>query len=423
MADIRTHNLQSGVILATERMPSVASAAVSVRLPLGAAYDPEGAVGVSAILEEQLLRGSVARTSREQADAFDAIGAGRSTSNSTFHLSLGATTIGARLHDTLGLLMEMALSPRLDDAGFRASRELCLQSVRGLADDPAERAMITLRERHAGEPINRSHMGTEAGLSAATADIVREHFAARSGPAGTLIGVAGAIDHDEVAAAITALTEDWAAGASVAADIDAKASSAGERGYGHVEQQSNQTHIAVAFDAPPERDDEAVYERLATAVLSGGMSGRLFTEVREKRGLCYSVSASYATSRDYGRLTAYVGTTPDKAQESLDVLLGELTRLGEPGGAITQSEFDRAKTGLKSRLVMSGESTRGRASALSVDLFRLGRPRSLEEVAEAIDGATLDGLNAYLAGRDIGRMTVVSVGPAPLESGKHAALV
>jgi predicted Zn-dependent peptidase len=111
---------------------------------------------------------------------------------------------------------------------------------------------------------------------------------------------------------------------------------------------------------------------------------------------------------------ADVGTQPERAQESLDVLVAELHRISTPSGAVTPEEFHRAVAGMKSRLIFSGESTGGRASALAGDVHRLGRPRSLDEVAAVIDGISLERLNAYLSSRSLGRVTVQTVGPAPL---------
>ncbi len=155
-------------------------------------------------------------------------------------------------------------------------------------------------------------------------------------------------------------------------------------------------------------------ERLAISVLSGGMSSRLFTEIREKRALCYSVGARYATDRDFGIVTASVGTQPERAQESLDVLVAEMQRLSTPKGRVTPEEFCRAVVGMKSGLVFSGESTGARASALASDVFRLGTPRSLEQLAAEVDAITLDQLNAYLATRSLGEVTIQTVGPEPL---------
>jgi predicted Zn-dependent peptidase len=270
--------------------------------------------------------------------------------------------------------------------------------------------MLKLREQHAPPPINRPHLGTVDGLENCTAEDMREHYAALATPGGAVIGVAGDIDQDEVVARLGDVFGDWT-GETPDPTWDA---SAAPRGYRHTEQQTNQTHIAVAYEGPAEREHEATLERLATAVLSGGMSGRLFAEVREKRGLCYAVQASFNTTKAYGRTTAYVGTTPDRAQESLDVLMGELRRLGSGDGAVTPEEFRRAKTGLKSRLVMSGESTRARAGALASDVYRLGTPRSLDDIAAQIDAVELDELNAYLAERGLGEVTIASVGPSPL---------
>jgi predicted Zn-dependent peptidase len=146
------------------------------------------------------------------------------------------------------------------------------------------------------------------------------------------------------------------------------------------------------------------------------MSGRLFSEVREKRGLCYSVSAGYRPDRDYGVVTAYVGTTPERAQESLDVLIAELHRISTPEGRVTEEEFKRAKVGMKSGLVFSGESTGSRAVSLAADQRKLGRPRSLDELAQQVDAVTLDQLNAYLARRAIGAATIQTLGPRDLKS-------
>ena len=136
--------------------------------------------------------------------------------------------------------------------------------------------------------------------------------------------------------------------------------------------------------------------------------------MREKRGLCYSVSASYATERTFGRILAYVGTTPERAQESLDVLVAELLRIGTPDGVVTRDEFDRAIVGLKSSLVFSGESTGARAVALARDQFRLGLGRTLDELADELDQVTLDQVNAYGQTRTMGRVTIQTLGPDAL---------
>lgn len=415
MAEIAEHGFANGVRLATETHGSAGSAAFSVRLPMGSARDPAGKEGVCAVLEEQLLRGSVELDSRAQADAFDGLGASRGTVTGTFHTTVSVTSLGERLPEALGLVMGMVRRPRLDEDGFEASRGLCLQSVRSLPDDPQERLQHALKARHAPSPINRPDIGTESGLGACDAGDSRAQVSRCALPGGTLMAAAGAVDHGALVGALEGLMEGWeGAGPEVEWDGKGDGRGVGERGYGHIEQATNQTHIGVVHDGPREGDEDAVLERVLTGVLDGGMSGRLFTEVRERRGLCYSVHARYGGGKWFGRTVAMAGTTPERAQETLDVLLAELRKPMEEPGGVTEEEVERAKKGIRSRLVMSGESTRARAAALGSDLFRVGRARSLEEVSRGVEGVTAEGLRAYLGRRSLGRMTVMTVGPEAL---------
>jgi predicted Zn-dependent peptidase len=151
---------------------------------------------------------------------------------------------------------------------------------------------------------------------------------------------------------------------------------------------------------------------MAIECLSGGMSGRLFTEVREKRGLCYSVGASYASLKEIGSILGYAGTSNDRAQATLDCFIAELHRLSQ---GVSKEELDRAKIGLKASIIMSGESTGARAGAIAHDYFMRGRIRPLEELAAAIDGVTVDQVNEYLKKNKPGPFTIVIVGPKELK--------
>src|SRR5262245_60611742 len=259
--------------------------------------------------------------------------------------------------------------------------------------------MLLARARHHPEPINRSGLGTIEGINDCTRQELLAAWHQLARPRRSVIAIAGAVDADEAQPVLDRLLDDWRGDTP-----EPVVGRTPERGYAHEDDASTQVQIVVAYDAPSERSDESVLEKLAVSVLSGGMSGRLFSEVREKRGLCYSVSAGYRGDREYGVVTAYVGTTPERAQESLDVLLSELRRITTADGRVSQDEFDRARVGMKSGLVFSGESSTARAGALAVDFRRLGRPRSLEEVAGQIYAVTLDQLNAYLSRRKFGRM-------------------
>ncbi len=410
LSTIQTRVLACGMPLFVEVMPSVRSAAVYWMLPAGCATDPDDREGVSTMMEELLLRGAGARNSKEHADAADRLGATRGTTTGTFTMGISSTMLGERVCDVLPLLVDMVRSPRVEDDAIEATRDLCLQAIESLKDDPQERAMLATRARHNPYPINRSGMGTVDGLTRTTRDDLVRFWDRLARPGGSAIAVAGAVNADRVERVLNDLLSGWSG--------VAKAPAVGPmppRGYAHEDDDSSQVQIVVGYDAPPEPSPDAVLEKLAISVLSGGMSGRLFTEVREKRGLCYTVSAGYRGDKEFGTVIAYVGTAPERAQQSLDVLLEQLRHITTPEGKVTEEEFRRAKVGMKSGLVFSGESTSARAGALVTDWRRLGTPRTLEAVAAEIEAVTLDQLNAYLSKRKLGRMTIQTLGPAGLK--------
>jgi predicted Zn-dependent peptidase len=407
---ITTTTLQNNLTIVAEPIPGVGSAAITWLIPTGSARDPQSKLGLSAITAELLLRGSSSLDARQQADAFDNLGASRGACVETFHHSISCTTLGLQLSSTLPLLADMVLDPRFDADSFAPSQELCLQAVHSLQDDPQDRVMLNLRANHAPSPINRSALGSLAGLEATSLSDIKAHWQKTALPTNSIFAVAGDIDPDAIAKQLESLTSSWT-GSSPEVTWDPSKTN---RAYHHEQDETNQVHIALAYDAPAESDPDCWLERVTTAILSGGMSCRLFTEVREKRSLCYSVYASYAGSQKYGRATAYVGTTPERAQESLDVLTDQLERINTPEGKVTQSEFDRAVVGLKSRLVMSGESTGARAGALARDQFKLGAARSLADLTTQLEAVTLDKINDYLSRRSLGATTISTLGPAAL---------
>jgi len=409
MGEIRVFELACGMPLVVEQSRAVRSAGLTWLLPGGSGADPADRLGLCAMLHELLLRGSATLGSREQADAFDRLGASRSTDALMRHYRLGMTVLGDRLLDALPLLVEMVRSPAFGEASIEPVRELCLQSLASLADDPQERCVLAARSRHHPEPINRSGYGTEDGLASVTREDLTRAWARCAVPVGSVLAVSGAVDAEAVARRLDELLNAWT-GSWQEPALGAPA----PRGYAHELDESNQVQIVLVHDGPAEPNPDSALERAVCSVLSGGMSGRLFTEVREKRGLCYAVSCGYRSDRDRGTVTAYVGTTPERAEESLRVLRDELERIGTEAGSVTAEELDRALVGMKSRVVFSGESTSARAAAMAGDWVRLGRARSLTEIAGEIDAINLDRVHDYLARRTLGTTTIQTLGPKAL---------
>jgi predicted Zn-dependent peptidase len=235
---------------------------------------------------------------------------------------------------------------------------------------------------------------------------VRAHYDSRFRPNEAVLAVAGNFDWPRLRDQVERLFTDWTKGANAPLRVGTPAARSE-----HLPKETQQTQIALAFPAASIRDPGYYAARGAVGVLSGGMSARLFTEVREKRGLCYSVYASHETHRDRGAVVGYAGTRAERAQETLDVMLGEFRRLAE---GVTPDEIDRVKAGLKSALIMRQESTSARAGAMAADWYLLGRVRSFDEVQKAIDGLTPKMVKDDLAENPPANPTVVTLGPSPL---------
>jgi predicted Zn-dependent peptidase len=180
----------------------------------------------------------------------------------------------------------------------------------------------------------------------------------------------------------------------------------------HLSHESNQTQIGLAYPSVAYQDPAYFIASAAVGVLGDGMSSRLFTEVRERRGLCYSVYASHGTLLDRGSVFCYAGTSSERAQETLDVMLSEILRLSE---GIEPGELERLKARIKSSLIMQQESTSARSALLTRDWYFLGRVRTLDEVEAIIEGLTADDINRYLADNQPRNFTIVTLGPKALE--------
>jgi predicted Zn-dependent peptidase len=267
--------------------------------------------------------------------------------------------------------------------------------------------MQQLRLSHYAAPWGRNSQGTEATVSGLSIADVRRHFKTLYSPRGAVLSVAGKIDWPRLKDDIQRLFGGWQP--KPQAKIDEQPSS---RDYQHLAVDSSQTHIGIAIDAVPYSNPDYFQIRGAVGVLSDGMSSRLFTEVREKRGLVYTVHAGMHSLRDRGAILAYAGTTAERAQETLDVMLAELKRLYD---GITADEIDRLKGRIKRALIIQQESSPSRAGSIALDWYYLSRVRTMPELSQIIDDLTADSINAYLSAHRPGQFTITTVGRDKLQ--------
>ena len=401
------HTFANGLTLVAERMAGIKSAAMQLLVPAGAATDPASGRGSANVLAEMVLRGAGQRDARALAEALDDLGLSRASGASLHHTRFAAASLAKNVLAGLPIYADVVRRPQLKDESFGPSRELALQGLAGLQDSPQSLAMLKLREQAWPAPLGRNTMGEAQDLAKMTAEDVRRDFSARYVPRGAILAVAGDVDFAEWREAAEQLLGEWSAAEGPAMELAAPPG-----GVHFIEQDSQQTHIALAYPTARETDEEYYCSRLAVEVLSGGMSGRLFTEIRERRGLCYSVSASYSSTPAVASVFCYAGTSNERAQQTLDALLHELRRMRE---GVSEDELARAKIGLKTGIVMSGESSSARAGTIARDWFIHGRLRTLDEIISRVNDVTLAELNGYLAAKPVTEVTTALVGPQLLE--------
>lgn len=401
------HTFSNGLTLLAEQMPGVQSAAMTFLVPAGAATDPVDRSGSATVLSDLVLRGAGTRDSRALTDYLDSLGLQRSSTVGVHHTRFGCAALASKVTQSLEVYADIVRRPHLPESGFEAARDLALQALSGIEDEPRQKLMIKLREWHLPSPYGRNSMGQEDHLAKLTIDLAKVDHGRRYHARDSILSVAGHIEFANLRDEVEKQFGDWNGQTEPPIEVMPPPGN-----YHHEEQKSEQTHIGIAYPSVTETSRDYYAARLAVEILSGGMSGRLFTEVREKRALCYNVWAGYSSLKGQGSILGYAGTSNERAQATLDCLVSELYRL-EKG--VTPAELKRAKTGLKASTIMQGESTSARAGAIAHDFFIRGRIRTLEEIKDAIDAVSVDGVNDYLKANKAGPFTIVTVGPKELK--------
>ena len=400
------HTFENGLTLLAERMPAMQSAAMTFLIPAGSATDPVDRCGSATVLSDLIMRGAGGRDTRQLSDYLDRLGLQRSSSVGIHHARLGCAGVAPKVIEGLSAFADIVRRPQMPESGFDAARDLALQALAGIDDEPRQKLMIKLREWHFPSPYGRNTMGEKDHLEKLTLGLCKVDLVERYQPRGAILSIAGNIEYDKLLDEVEKLFGTWHA--RTLEPIKLMPPPGNHR---HEVQQSEQTHIGIAYPSIPETHADYYTLRLATEVLSGGMSGRLFTEIREKRALVYNVSAGYSSLKGQGSILGYAGTSNERAQATLDCFIHEIYRLQE---GVTEDELNRAKIGLKASTIMQGESTSARAGSIAHDFFMRGRIRTLEEIKAAIDGVTLDQVNAWLKANKPGPFTIVTVGPKAL---------
>ena len=401
------HQYDNGLRLVAEPMPWLQSAAFSFRVPAGCQYDPVDRRGVANFACEMVQRGAGKRSSREFVEYLESLGVNYGSSVGVYHTNYGGAVPANHLFETLSTFADVIRRPTMPDDQFEDGRLVCYQEIQAIEDDLAQKTMIELRARHFGDPMGRHCEGTMESVASISMVDVQSFYDTHYRPNDMIVAVAGNIEWTRLKDEIEDLFGDWES-----KPVPEVSLSPPQSGMHHIDFDSNQTHIALAWPCPSYEDPEYYLARCAIGVLSDGMSSRLFREVREKRGLCYTVFASCSSILNRGSVIGYCGTSAERAQESLDVMLAEINRLNE---GVSERELEKLKVQFRSRLVMAQESSRAKANNMAGDVFYLGRTRSIDEINQIINQMTASDINQFLARQPAHSFNIVTLGKHSLE--------
>ncbi len=405
---LKVSQLPNGLALVVEEMRHVESASYELLIPGGVLYDAENLQGASLILAELTSRGAGNFDSRALSDRFDALGIKHSESGGHDKFVYRGSLLAEKLPEALELVSLMVRQPHLPAEEIDSVKSLLMQDIRALEDNPASKAMVTLNEIYYPSPYGRSSLGTTAGLEATTLDIVRDAWRSCYLPKGSVLSIAGNVRAAEVEeAAEKYFGQGWEGDTAPRPAFGPMPPHASH----HVESDSAQLQIALAFPSAPFGDDHYYAAKVAAGVLSGGMFGRLFVEVREKLGLCYSIYARHIGTRDYGTVLAYAGTTPERAHDTLNVMIGVMREVK----GVSEEELERAKANILASCIIGEESASSRASSNALDWWVDGRIRTLEEISERINAITVADVDGYWSKYPLNSFMLLTLGSRRLE--------
>ncbi len=407
MPEQYTDTLSNGLVLLGERIEGVRSAAVGFFVGAGSSYDPDDRNGLAHFTEAMLLEGTTSRSSRQISEQLDSLGVRYSTSVDAEVIALSGVMVGTKLESALEILTDVLLHPSFPEQELEQTRSSILQELRHEEDEPMVQVRNVLRKvYYDGHPYSKRPNGEPDAVQGLRRDELVEHHEHYFSPANAVCAVAGDFDWDAFRRLIERYLGSWR-GEARAPEIGPPSPTA----QIHVEsRQTQQEHIAAASPSVPYGHPDYYAAVVASDVLGGGMSSRLFEEVREKRGLAYQVGAAYAPGRHLGSWRVYAGTTPEKAPQTYSVLMQELGRIDSEG--ISEEEFERFRGLARSHILMSGESTGARLRSLLTSWWYERRIRSLAEVRERLDALTQDQVNALLKQWPMsGQLVVCALGP------------
>lgn len=385
---VQTHTLSNGFRIVTEHMPGLESAAIGIWVGAGARHERVEQNGIAHFLEHMAFKGTQRRTALEIAEVIEDVGGYINAYTSREVTAYYARVLANDVPLALDVIADILLNPTFDENEIEVERGVILQEIGQALDTPDDVIFDWLQEEaYPDQPLGRTILGpTERVRSFNRADLsgfVSEHY----GPGQMILSAAGAVDHDAIVRECEALF-----GHMTPRPILTEVAASFRGGERREIKALEQAHFTLAFESPGYRADNFYTAQIYANALGGGMSSRLFQEIREKRGLCYTIFSQAGAYSDTGLTTVYAGTSAEQLAELAHVTIDEMRRINDD---LRIAEIDRARAQMKAGMLMGLESPSNRAERLARMISIWGRVPDLSETVERIDAVTLEDVRDF----------------------------
>ncbi|MBW3666019.1 MAG: insulinase family protein [Actinobacteria bacterium] len=384
--------LGNGLRIITEEMPSLRSVALGCWLDTGSRDENQNEAGVSHFLEHLLFKGSEKLSAREVSDTFDAIGAESNAFTSKEYTCFWARLLDQDLDTGLDVLSEIIQRPAFRPHEIDAERQVVIEEINMYEDDPNDVTFENFtRAVFADHALEEPVLGSRESIRAMTRDDIDGYWKRRYGAGSMVVAAAGSVDHDKFVELVSERFGDWSGDA---VDHDLAPADVSPR-VNVTRRDTEQAHIVLGGPGINRTDERRWALEVLNHVMGSGMSSRLFREVREERGLAYSIYGFKLAYADNGAWGVYVGTTPSQTDTALGIIRAELAKAVEEG--ITPEELERAKGSMRGGLALALEDGNSRMIRLGRDELAGMEHLSVDERLAKLDAVGLDEVRSVAA--------------------------
>ncbi|WP_300587282.1 pitrilysin family protein [Marivita sp.] len=385
---VQTATLPNGFRIVTEYMPGLESAAIGIWVTAGGRHERPEQNGIAHFLEHMAFKGTETRSALQIAEAIEDVGGYINAYTSREVTAYYARVLRNDVGLALDVVADILRNPVFDPKEIEVERHVILQEIGQAADTPDDIIFDWLQEKaYPDQPIGRTILGETDRVSGFSKDDLATFVSEHYGPDQMILSAAGAVDHEAIVAQAEALFGDMIARPALIADA-----ARFHGGESRKVKDLEQAHLALAFESPGYRDPNFYAAQVYSVALGGGMSSRLFQEIREKRGLCYTIFAQTGAYSDTGMTTIYAGTSGEEIKELTNLTIDEMKRAADE---MSPAEVARARAQMKAGLLMGLESPSSRTERLARMIQIWGEVPSLEYTVSRIDSVTTGDVRAF----------------------------